>query len=504
MQDIPRLTGSEGSIAPKVLKGGAWVFSLRILQEGLRLIRLVILARLLAPSDFGIFAIALLTMSALETFSQTGFNPALVQKKENIEEYLDTVWTVSVIRGVVLFIILYISAPYVAVFFDSPDSYLVIQAIGIAILFQGLANTRLVCLEKKLEYKKLFISHFINILVDFIVVVVAAFILKNVWALVIGMIAGNLMGLMVGYLVYPYKPHFRLDIGRVRGLFSYGKWVLASSVLLFLITQGDDAFVGKYLGITSLGLYQIAYRISNLPTTEISHVISRVTFPAYSRMQDNLSRLRESYLRVLQFTAFLSFPMAGLIFVLASDFTKMFLGEKWMPMVPAMQVLALFGVIRSLGATTGPVFLSIGKPNIVAKIQFAILMLLCIMIYPLSVNWSITGTSLAVLLSGLLPNLFAFVMIARKIECKIYQLVKIIAFSLINTALFMILLFLLKSCLMSLGIMGFILCVMLALMFYIGISYLLDQRFNCGLLDNIKMLIGSRRNPKHDSLSKVL
>lgn len=489
MQDIPRLTGSEGSIAPKVLKGGVWMFSLRILQEGLRLIRLVVLARLLAPNDFGVFGIALLIMSALETFSQTGFNHALVQKKENIEKYLDTVWTVSVIRGVVLFIMLFITAPYVAVFFDSPDSYLVIQAIGIAILFQGFTNARLICLEKELEYKKLFISHFSNTLVEFIVVVLAAIILRNVWALVFGMIAGNMVGLMAGYLVYPYRPRFSLDIGRIRGLFGYGKWVLGSSVILFLITQGDDAFVGKYLGIASLGLYQLAYRISNLPTTELAHVITKITFPAYSKLQSNLSRLRESYLRVLQFTAFLSFPMAGLIFVLASDFTGMILGEKWMPMVPAMQILALFGLMRSLGATTGPIFLSIGKPHIAAKIQFAILILLCILIYPLSMHWSITGTSLAVLLSGLLPNLFAFVMTSRKIECNIYHIVKIIAFPLINTVVFMILLFLLKSCLASLGIMGFILSVMFALMFYIGLSYLLDKRFNYGLLGNIKMLV---------------
>jgi O-antigen/teichoic acid export membrane protein len=95
-----------------------------------------------------------------------------------------------------------------------------------------------------------------------------------------------------------------------------------------------------------------------------------VTFPAYSKLQDDMSKLREAYLKVLQVTAFLSFPIAGLIFVLAPGFTKIFLGEKWMPMVPAMMVLVLWGLIRSIGATTGPLFQSIGKPEMATKLQF--------------------------------------------------------------------------------------------------------------------------------------
>src|SRR4030042_3395557 len=99
----------------------------------------------------------------------------------------------------------------------------------------------------------------------------------------------------------------------------------------------------------------MAYRISNMPATEITHVVSQVTFPAYSKIQEDVPRLREAYLRVLQLTTFLSFPLAGLIFILAPDFTKIFLGEKWMPMVPAMMVLVLWGTIRSIGVHHGSV-----------------------------------------------------------------------------------------------------------------------------------------------------
>ncbi len=112
-----------------------------------------------------------------------------------------------------------------------------------------------------------------------------------------------------------------------------------------MITQGDDILVGKLLGVSALGFYQLAYKLSNIPAIEIAHATSRVTFPAYSKLQDNLPRLREAYLRVLQLTAFLSFAIAGVILVLASDFTRIALGEKWMPMVPTVQALCIFGMI---------------------------------------------------------------------------------------------------------------------------------------------------------------
>ena len=128
------------SLSQRVVKGGAWVFALRIVNRGLGLVRLVILARILAPADFGLMGIALLAMATLETFSQTGFNAALIQKKEDVESYLNSAWTITIIRGVVLFVVLYFSAPYVATFFKSPEAESIIQVFGFSILFQAFTN----------------------------------------------------------------------------------------------------------------------------------------------------------------------------------------------------------------------------------------------------------------------------------------------------------------------------------------------------------------------------
>jgi lipopolysaccharide exporter len=318
---ISNLKNPGENLSQRAVRGGFWVFSLRIVQQLFNLARLIILARILAPHDFGLMGIALLTMATLETFSQTGFQAALIQKKEDIKSHLDAAWTVLILRGFILFTILYLIAPYAATFFNAPEAKSIIQVIGFAILLQAFTNIGVIHFQKELEFNKEFIYQFAGTLADFIVAVSAVLILQNVWALVFGLLAGNAARFIVSYFIHPYRPHLSSDLGKAKELFGFGKWILGSSILVFLITQGDDIFVGKLLGATALGFYQLAYRISNMPATEITHVISQVSFPAYSKLQDNISNLREAYLKVLQVTAFLSFPIAGLIFVLAPDFT---------------------------------------------------------------------------------------------------------------------------------------------------------------------------------------
>ena len=391
--------------------------TLRVFQQLFGLARLIILARILAPHDFGLMGIALLTMMTLDTFSQTGFQAALIQKNKNIESYLDSAWTVMILRGIVLFGALFLIAPYAAEFFNTLEAKSIIRVMGAAVLLQAFTNIGVIYFQKELEFNKQFIYQLSGTLADFIVSVSAALILRNVWALVFGLLAGNIVRFIVSYLIHPYRPRFSFDLQKAKELFGFGKWALGSSIIMFLIIQGDDGFIGKFLGVTMLGFYQMAYKISNMPATEITHVISQVTFPAYSKIQDNIPKLKEAYLKVLRVTTFLSFPVAGLIFVLAPEFTSVFLGEKWMPMVPAMKVLVFWGLIRSIGATTGPVIYATGKPKILTKYQFFQLITLIILIYPFTKYWGLLGASLAVLIASMEGNAPAFFKVIKITDC---------------------------------------------------------------------------------------
>ncbi|HER23662.1 MAG TPA: lipopolysaccharide biosynthesis protein [Candidatus Atribacteria bacterium] len=466
------------TLSQKVVKGGFWVFFLRIVNQGFSLIRLIVLARILSPKDFGLMGIALLTMSVLETFTQTGFQTALIQKKEEIKSYLDSAWTFLILRGFVLFIILYFIAPYAAVFFNTPEAKPIIRVIGFSIFFQAFTNIGITYFKKELEFNKEFIYQFTGTLADFIVAISAVLILRNVWALVLGLLAGNITRCFVSYLIHPYRPRLNFALEKVKELFGFGKWIFGSSILVFLITHGDDIFVGKLLGTTALGFYQMAYRISNMPATEITHVISQITFPAYSKLQDNIPKLREAYLKVLQLTAFLSFPIAGLIFILAPNFTKIFLGEKWLQMVPAMMVLALWGLIRSIGATT-IIFQSVGKPEISTKLQFTRLILLVIIIYPLTIKWGILGASLAVLLSILPVEPITFYLTIKIIKCHIWEFGKLIIFPLIGAVIMSVAILTSKFYIFSsTGLFSFIVLIFIGGIVYVSMVIIFDWLYD--------------------------
>ena len=401
---ISNLNNPGENLSQRAVRSGFWVFTLRIVQQLFGLARLVILARILAPHDFGLMGIALLTMATLETFSQTGFQAALIQKKEDIKSHLDAAWTVLILRGFILFTILYLVAPYAASFFNAPEAKPIIQVIGFAILLQAFTNIGVIYFQKELEFNKEFIYQFAGTLADFIVAVSAVLILRNVWALVFGLLAGNAAKCFVSYLIHPYRPHLSSDLGKAKELFGFGKWILGSSILVFLLSQGDDAFVGKILGVTALGFYQMAYRIISLPATEITHVISQVTFPAYSKLQENLVELRRAYSQTFQLTCLLSLFLAGLIFSLSYEITVVLLGEKWIPIVPVIQVFAFGGLIRALGSTISPIFQAIGQPRIVTQMQVAVLISLAVLIYPLTIKYGIVGTALASTGAALIPN----------------------------------------------------------------------------------------------------
>jgi len=479
------------SLSQKVIRGGAWVFTLNLFTRGLFFIRAVILARLLLPSDFGLVGIAMIATSILFAFSGTGFAPALIQKKSGASDYLNTAWCVEAARGIILALILFLFAPLVAAFFNNPEAKAVTQVMAISIALAGLTNIGMIYFQKELEFAKLFIYNLSTQMATLIVSVSLAFILRNVWALVYGTIFGSMTKLILSYVLHPFRPNFKFDPPKAKELFSFGKWLLASGILTFLITQGDDIFVGKLLGVTALGFYTMAYRLSNLPATEMTLVVSQVTFPAYSKLQDNILKLRESYLKVLQLTAFFSFPAAGLIIVLAPDFTRIFLAEKWMPMVPAMQVLAVWGFIRSLGSTQGPFLYAIGKQKIITKIHFLQAILLISAIYPFTINWGILGASLAILLSSLINPIgyYAYYYILNKIRCPLFTFIRLLVIPLISALVMVLFIKLFLIRLPELNSTTFLGIIGIGVLIYLGVIYYFEKQFNYNITKLVKQII---------------
>jgi O-antigen/teichoic acid export membrane protein len=239
-----------GGLRAEVVRSTIWLAMGNGSAKVVNLLKIAILGRLLAPDDFGLMAIAILTLKWLEFFSETGFNKALVQHQGDIESLLDTAWLVQLARGVVLAILLFIMAPMIAYFFSVPEATAIIQASSVILIIRGLANPAMVYLRRDLDFKRIFWWTFSNAAVGLVVAVCAALLYRNVWALMTSVLAATIASTILSYVIKPYRPRLQFHWPHVETLMQFGKWIFFLTVVSFVGLYADSAMVGKLLGMT--------------------------------------------------------------------------------------------------------------------------------------------------------------------------------------------------------------------------------------------------------------
>jgi PST family polysaccharide transporter/lipopolysaccharide exporter len=421
----------EGLIEQTV-KSGVWVGMMNVSERGFELLLLVILAGLLPPRAFGLMGIALLTLASLKKFSNLGLQAALIQaEKDNVDDELNTMWTMETIRGAFIGGCLFLGAPAIAGLFNKPSAVGVLRVIAFSPLVVGLRNPAVVYFRKSMDFHKQFVYRVGGAATYFTVGVAYALYEPTAYALAAGYLAGDATKFVISYLAHDFRPWPSFDFDIAKQRLGFGKWITANSILYFLYSKGDDAFVGWALVASALGFYQLAYRLSNAPATEITHTISSVTFSAYSKVQNEVEKLRNGYLQTLRMTTFVSFPAAVGIAAIAPTFIEAFFSPEWRPMIQPMQLLAFYGLVRSMGATMGPVFKAVGRPDFIAKLSSLRVVLLALLIYPATMTYGIEGVAgliLGVYLFPMLP-LDMYIM-SRIIETPMFRMLREVSYQL--------------------------------------------------------------------------
>ncbi|HEX7117561.1 MAG TPA: lipopolysaccharide biosynthesis protein [Longimicrobiales bacterium] len=395
-------------LSRQAVNAGVWAIRLRAVERGLAVVRILVLARLVAPEDFGLFGVATLMVASLEVFTQTGFAAALIQRRGEIREYLDVAWTAQAIRGALLAGGAWLLAGPIAGFFDVTEAVPLLRVLGLVFLFQGVTNIGIVNFRRDLELHRQWGYVAAGAVTEVTVAIGIAAFGGGAWSLVIGVVAGHGSRAVASYVVHPYRPRVRLDLGKARELYAFGRWVFASGILIFLVTQGDDAVVGRLLGVTALGWYQMAYLLSNLPATQIAHVLNEVTLPAFARLQDDRVRLTTAYLLSMETVATASFPLAAMLLVAAPEIARGALGPDWVPIAPSLRILAILGVLRALGASNGALVQGAGRPRVDSEIALIHLALMAAFIVPLTRTWGLAGAASAVTLPMLASQAYGF------------------------------------------------------------------------------------------------
>jgi PST family polysaccharide transporter/lipopolysaccharide exporter len=481
-----------GSVLEQTVKSGAWLGAMNVASRALQIVMVIVLANLLSPKDFGLLGIGLLVLSGLENFSDLGLNSAVIQQKEeNVDRYLDTMWTLQLARGAVLATVIVLIAPIVASVFNEPRATDIVRLIALSPIFMALRNPGIVYFKKDLDFHLEFLYQMSGSVTRFAVSLAWALLSPTVWALVAGLVASEFVKTVFSYAGHGYRPWLSLDRERAGELINYGKWITGNSILYFLNSEGDDAIVGWLLSATALGFYQTAFRLSNAPATEVTQVISNVMFPAFSTLQDDLGALRDAYYRMLQVTMFVSFPMAFGIAAVADVFVLTFLGQEWAQMITVMKILAGYALLRSIGKTMSPLWKAIGRPDYITKVSLLRVVIAAILIIPATNAYGINGAGLVILGTYLFPTFPIDVYLAvTSIEGSYTRFARELAYPLIGSgAMYALVATVDQRNPLAPGVVEFALLVAVGAVTYAAAVALLATQSRWGIEKNIRSLV---------------
>jgi len=479
------------SLGEAFSRGLAWFFLLKIGSRPIALIQFFIVAHFLLPAEFGVMGIALLVLSLLDMLTTTGYEEALIHKKEGIEDYLDTVWLVSVGRGLLLGLVVYFSAPLAVSLFNEYTTTSVLQVLAVVPVIQGFTSPGLIQLEKDLHFAKLVWLESIYSVSVAIVAITFAFFLRSIWALVIAYVLGMGIRTFGSFFVCPYRCKFRFNWVRTWELWTYGRWIFGSKLMHYVFNNGDSWVVGSMLGPQALGFYLAAFRLGRMPAAEFTNASARVAFPTFVKMAGDVKRLRLAYLRTLQLVMFVSTPVSLGLAVVAEDAIGVLLGERWLPMVTTLQIVAVLGWLGSFRGTIGPIFRACSRPDLMMKLTLFKVIVLAVLIIPFCMRWGMVGAASAVGIAAIIEMPLLFSKVQSVLQVGSIELLRRF-FRTVGPAITMILIAILCQRAVfanSSDLIRLVSSVVLGGVGYLSLTWVLDWKLRWGLWEDIQQAV---------------
>lgn len=379
----------------QIAKGAIWMVSLKLAERSLGLVSTIILAHLLVPQDFGLIAMAMTIIAALELLGAFSFDMALIQNLQADRRHYDTVWTFNLIFAAISAALLVLLAGAMAAFYSEPRLEYVMYWLSLGTLIQGFENVGVVAFRKQMEFDKEFKFLFGKKISSVLVTIPLAIAFESYWALVFGMITGKVVGVLLSYTTHPYRPRF--SFAAYHDLFHFSKWMLLNNIIGFLRTRAADFFVGKLSGPHSLGVFVMSSEIANLPTTELCAPINRAVFPGFSNLTKDMDEFRRNFVGIAGMIALLALPAALGITVTAELLVPVLLGPNWLDAIPLIQILALNGCLLAIQNNNGLAMLAMGRPKLLTYLNALTAVLLLSSVSVLTYYYGAVGTAVAFL-----------------------------------------------------------------------------------------------------------
>lgn len=338
------------SLAARVARSAGWIIGGRFVMGMFGFLNTIIIARLLAPEDFGIVAVGLTAMQILTNLSDIGVSQAVIRFRDADRDDLDTLFTLSTIRGALIAALLCAAAPAAAQFYGDPRVLWVFFGIAVFPLVTGFINPRFYEFERLLDYSKEFIAAVVNKLAGVIVSIVIAVIFKSYWAIILGLATNGLVQLALSYLMRPYSP--RLSFASLRRVLGFSGWLTGVGLMSALNNKLDPLVLARAVGVSGAGHYFMGLQLAELPTREIAFPATRAIYPGLSELQEDPVRANQAFLKGVEAMAAIAVPAAIGFALVATDLVPLLLGVKWGDAVPVVEIITpVMGVQMPLLAT---------------------------------------------------------------------------------------------------------------------------------------------------------
>jgi len=379
-----------------------------------------ILARLLFPKDFGLVGMAAIFSGLVGTVNDLGLSSAIIQRKELDNSHLSTSFWASLVMGIIIFGIAFVVAPFAANFFEKEivAPIIIVSSIGFIIGPFGVVHRSL--LSKELKFKKIAIIEISATIISGITAISMAFLGFGVWSLVFNGLAANMTKVILLWILCQWHPSIQFSKERFKELFSFGANVTGHRIANYIGANIDYFFIGKFLGDSALGLYTLGYSLATYPQRRLSSIVTKVAFPAFSKIQDDNERIRRNYLKSITYISLVVFPLLISMIILAPYFIKVIYGNKWIPMIIPLQILCVAGFNYAIGTTTGSIFFSKNRPDIAFKMTLGLRvgLLGTLVFIAINVNHSIIGVAVAVVSYTLITRFISQWLANRLIDLK--------------------------------------------------------------------------------------
>ena len=366
----------KGTIGRRAGRGIFWNFLTYGLGRAGVLLTTSILARLLSKDDFGLVAIAVVAINYFVVIKDLGLGVALIQRREDVNEAANTVFTINIILGFFLSAAIIPFAPLFAGYFNNPMIIPVLRWLGASFAINALGSVHNIWLMRELDYRRKFIPDMGNTVVKILVSIGLAFGGFGVWSLVFGQILGALASVVLVWIILPWRPRLTLNKKIIASLLKFSRSIIGGDILTVVIDSLDYIIVGRLFGLAQLSVYTLAYRLPEMLVIGNLWVLGAVIFPTFSSIQDRPDEMRRGFLTSVRLIALIIVPICLGLVIAADPIVRVLFGNQWLDVIPLLRVLAIYAWVYSLGYHIGDIYKAIGRPDILLKLTIFTLIIL--------------------------------------------------------------------------------------------------------------------------------